>query len=107
MARTAIVPIISVTPGIAVVAVAAIADGHQFPNDERTVLVVDNASASPTTLTIATTATVDGFAVADLSVVVAAGTRKVFGPFRQSTFGTTIAFDFSAITDVSFDLVTV
>jgi hypothetical protein len=63
--------------------VAADASGDQYPNDDRTFFVMDNADASPHTGTIAKTRdTVEkaGFGtltVADISVVVPAGERRM------------------------------
>lgn len=60
----------------------AVADGHQFANDDgRTFFHVINGNASPLTVIIQTTAVVDGLAVADRTVVVPAGEERIIGPF--------------------------
>ena len=64
-----------------------VTDGDYVPNDGKTFLYVINGSAVPTTVTVATPATVDGQALADLTVTVAATgdgaglDKKFIGPF--------------------------
>jgi len=62
-------------------------DGDYMPNDGKTFLYVINGGATPITLTVDTPLTVDGQALADLTVTIAAtgdgdGLDKQFiGPF--------------------------
>jgi len=47
-------------------------DGDQFLNDGKTFLVVKNGSVSPITVTVQTPGSIDGQALADLTVTIAA-----------------------------------
>ena len=64
-----------------------VTDGDYMPNDGKSFLYVINGSAVPITVTVATPATVDGQALADLTVTVAATgdadglDKKFIGPF--------------------------
>jgi hypothetical protein len=55
--------------------------GNKFLNDGKTYVEVANGSGNPINVTIDTPGSVDGFAIADLVVAVAAGARKKIGPF--------------------------
>lgn len=83
--------------------------GNKFLNDGKTVLRVVNGSASPITVTIDTPGSVDGQAIADLVVTIAAtgdgdGLDDQFiGPFPK-TFEQSDGYVwavFSAVTDVT------
>lgn len=52
---------------------AASAGGDEAPTGSNVLLLVRNGDASPHTLTIVTPGTVDGIAIEDVTVVVAAG----------------------------------
>lgn len=64
--------------------------GNKVVNDGRTFLYVINGSASPITVTIDVTATVDGIDVPDKTVTVAATgdadgkDKQVFGPYTNT-----------------------
>lgn len=79
MARTALavqeVRRTGLTPAFA----AANVDGHSVPNEGRTWLHV-KAGVTPVTVTLETPGTVDGLAVADRTVVVAASSERLIGP---------------------------
>ena len=60
---------------------------HQVLNSGRTVVVVQNAGVSPVDVTFETPGTVDGLAVADRVVSVAAGTTLYFGEFGPRQYG--------------------
>lgn len=64
------------------------ANGMLFANarGEKTVLVVKNGDVAGKTVTIASPRTVDGQAVADPAIAVAAGEVRMIGPFSQSTY---------------------
>lgn len=67
--------------------VAADVGGDEFNNDgKQTLFSVNNASGSPITVTFVTPITVDGLAVADRDVVVAAGSTSLIGPFPRSDY---------------------
>lgn len=55
--------------------------GNKFLNDGKTYLEVANGSGDSINVVIDAPGSVDGFAVADLTVAVAAGARKKIGPF--------------------------
>jgi hypothetical protein len=60
--------------------------GGRFVNDGYTVLLVRNTGAGPHLVTIESPIVVDGLAVADLQVVVAAGDLVAIGPLSAYTF---------------------
>ena len=70
---------------------AAAADGNTFTNTGYEFVEVINGDASPTTVTIDVypsggEGSPEGLAVTDPTVVVTAGTRKKFGPFRKRIY---------------------
>lgn len=74
--------------GVAAAPVAATAGGggDEFANDGRTYLEVTNGGGSPITVTLDIKPTVDGGAVTDRTVAVAAGARKRIGPFPPKLY---------------------
>jgi hypothetical protein len=84
---------------------AAEVGGDDFMNDaeRRTFLAVNNESAGTVTVTIATSATMDGLQVADRAVAVGAGAEIFIGPFPANIYNQsngTIHVTYSAVTDV-------
>ena len=83
-------------------------DGDAAPNDGKTFLYVVNGSAAPITVTVDTPTTIDGQALADLTVTIAAtgdedGLDKQFiGPFTavSNQADGTIQILCSAVADV-------
>lgn len=72
-----------ITPSLA----NAASGGDSFPNDGQVFVEVVNAHVSnPRTITFVTQATVDGQAVADRTVTVAAATRRFVGPFPPGQY---------------------
>lgn len=65
---------------------AGSANGHYFNNQGDVLLLIKNDSVSSVTATIATPKTIDGLALADLAVAVAAGEVAVVGPFPVATY---------------------
>lgn len=61
-------------------------DGVYFSNDGQTFLHVKNSSGGTLTVTVQTQLTVDGLAVADLSVAIAGSEEKFIGPFPTTTY---------------------
>lgn len=61
-------------------------DEYLFDNDGKTLFVVDNGGAEATDVTIVTPEESGGLAVEDRKVTVAAGTKKVIGPFKKSRY---------------------
>src|SRR5688572_24596565 len=74
--------------GIAAAPVAATAGGggDEFPNDGRTLIEVFNGGGSPITVTLHIRQTVDGGAVTNRTVSVAAGARKRIGTFNKAEY---------------------
>jgi hypothetical protein len=87
-------------------AAAASGEGNSFANSGNTFLHVKNGSGSEVTVTIASTAVVDGLAVADATVAVPAGEDRMIGPFSTTTFGSTVTVTFSATTSVTVAAIT-
>ena len=108
MARTALTVTEITRAGIAGSLSAANVDGHSVVNDGRTFLEVVNGGGSPITVTVQTAATINGLAIADVSVSVTNGQRRLIGPFPKGTFNITsgadtgtVYVDFSAVTSVT------
>lgn len=78
------------------VAVAAdTVNGNIVTNADGLQLTVNNTGGTPVTVTLKTSATVEGQAVADLTVTVAAGTAKRLGSFSRALFGEDVEFSVS------------
>lgn len=109
MARTALTTIQAVDTGVVKALAAANALGHSIDGGGSVLLEVANASGGSINVTVQTAATVNGLAVADQVVAVAAATTKIIGPFRPAIYdrasGDTDAgkvyVDFSAVTSVT------
>lgn len=86
---------------------AANADGHYVLNGGDVFLEVLNENAADCTVTVVSTRTIDGLAVADLEVVVEQNERMFIGPFPVQTFNQSstnagsVWVNFSAVTDVT------
>jgi hypothetical protein len=90
MPRTNINVVQSTRAGVAITGTAAdVANGNTIPNDGSVALLLKNTNASSTArvLTIHIAATIDGQAVTDRTVSVAAGAERIVGPFDPSTYG--------------------
>jgi hypothetical protein len=82
-------------------------NGNQWTYSGRRRLIVNNASASPVTVTVRTTVTVAGLVVPNRTVTVAAGTFAFITESpeaRQSADGM-VYVDFSAATSVTAALI--
>jgi len=106
MARTALTVNEVVRAGVAFSPSAANVDGHSLANDRNAALFlyVNNGSGSSVTVTIQTPGTVDGLAVADRTVAVAAAAEKLIGPFPSGVYDQSdgaVYVDFSAVTSVT------
>lgn len=64
----------------------AVAASDTFINDGNTFLIVDNGSGGSITVTITTTKTVEGLALADQVVTIANGAEKAIGPFPKDVY---------------------
>lgn len=87
MARQNKTPLIGSTTSQTVTAQASHVDGHMFDNQAGDVKVLlTNGTGSSANVTFVTTKTVDGLAVADKVVAVAAGATVLVGSFAAGTY---------------------
>lgn len=97
MARGAIVPTVSVRPGVKLVdeANGDATNGHYVANNGNTRLHIRNANGASTarTVTIRLAATVDGQVPAWRTQAIPAGETWVFGPYDTTNYGTQILID--------------
>lgn len=104
MAREALTPITTSRSGVALAYTAAIADGHSFANSgQDVVLFVKNGSGAPVNVTVDIPKVVDGVAMTDLVVAVAAGATRIIGPFPKGLYnqsGNVVHVDYSATASV-------
>jgi hypothetical protein len=112
MARAELTPQQVTVAGLNPSFAAAVEDGDVF--DPGAVLLwVENASASPVTVTVPTPLTVGGLAVAEAGGSVPAGEFRLFGPFPRSVFGQAVGetdegkvyVDYSDVTSVTRALI--
>lgn len=80
-------------------------DGNTFANDGRTFLYLSNPGASTAVVTVATGASVGGFAVADQTITLLTTVEKIAGPFDPALFNdanglVTITFSDAGAADV-------
>ena len=90
--------------GVDIAGVAAGAGGDEFANDGYTFFKVTNGSGGSINVTVDCVATVDGLAVTDRVVAVAAGASKMIGPFSPSQYNNgngRVAVTYSAVTTVT------
>lgn len=83
-------------------------EGHYFPNNGTTFLLVTNGSASSIDVTAISQLTLEGLAVADSVVAVAAGATKLIGPFNPTIFNDdsgNATVTFSAITTITCSII--
>jgi len=66
--------------------VAADAAGNYFVNTGVELIYIFNGDSASTVLTAVTQKTVDGLAVTDLTATIAAGERRVLGPFPTDVY---------------------
>lgn len=90
--------------GTLITPAAADATGNAFNNGGNQMLVVLNDSGVTVTVTVDAPGTFQGVTLADATVAVAAGARKVIGPFHPAAFNQsdgTVHVDYSAVTSVT------
>lgn len=63
---------------------AAITDGHSMPNNGNSFMMVSNGHTAAHTVTFVHPGQLDGLAVADRTVSVAAGSTALIGPFSSN-----------------------
>ena len=83
---------------------SAASGGDSFRNDGKTFLAVHNGDASGMTVTLVTPQTVDGNAVDDKAVAVAAGETEIIGPLPTATYndsGNDVSVTYSSVTSLT------
>jgi hypothetical protein len=93
-----------VKAGITPSYVAAAGGGDTFVNDGETFFHVKNGDASSITVTFDAVGKLEGFAIADLAVTVAATSEEMVGPFPRGIFNsgaTGVGVSYSAVTSVT------
>ena len=104
MARTALTVQDIVQAGVAATYASANADGNSVPCDGSHWIEVVNGAGAPVTVTVPTPGTIDGLAVADLTVTVTNGTtKKIRIPPSRVTAQTdgTAHIDYSSATSIT------
>ena len=84
MARVSVTTVSASLSGAVCTPSAPTVDGDII--DSGDVLLIVEAGATPTTVTIQATKTIEGLALADASGTVAANTARAFGPFPANLF---------------------
>ena len=82
----------------------AVSASDKFLNNGRTLVHVVNGGGTSLTVTIVTPAQVDGLAVADRTVTIAAGQSRFIGPFPKNVYNDNDGYttlEFSATTSVT------
>lgn len=69
---------------------AAAGGGDSFVNTGTELVVIRNESVGSITVTFVTPVVVDALAVADLTMVLAAGERRIIGPFPPGWYNDTL-----------------
>lgn len=72
--------------GAAFAPAAAAGGGDEFANTGKEVAIIENGSGSSITVTAVSQISVDGLALADQTVAIAAGATKAIGPFDPAVF---------------------
>lgn len=104
MARTALTVTDTAGPsGATLPAMGAVdaVNGNSFTNSAREQIEITNASGGSLTVTFVTTATYQGYAIADNVQTIANGASKVFGPFDSTLYSATVGVDWSTATGVT------
>lgn len=110
MTHTLLTPQQTDDSGLAVVLTAAPAAGNVIAGTGNIILDVLNSSASSINVTITTGGTLEGTAVVDTVVAVAASARKLIGPFRPNLYNQPsgaashagqVVIDYSAVATVT------
>ena len=76
-----------------------VAASHTFTNDGKDTIIHVVNGATAMTLTVVSTATSDGLAVADRTVSIGSSEEHFVGPFPTATYGSTVTIQFSDITN--------
>lgn len=104
MARTLISVQTVTDEGVAPVYNSANAEGNAIVNEGTTLLEFLNETGAAITVTVGTSATVDGLGVAERLVIVPGGATRIAGPFPASIYNQPdgcIYLDYSSATGLS------
>lgn len=104
MARTILTVQEIVAAGVVPTLAAATTDGHSMPNNGNSFMEISNGHTAAHTVTFVHPGTVDGLAVADRTVSVAAGSTAYVGPFSMNynqSGGYYIQVDYDSTTALS------
>lgn len=102
MARTDVTVQRVTRDGITPTYESANVDGHTVPNDSGKIhLHIKNTDTSAHNVTVQTSRTVSGFAIADHTVSVGAGSELMLGGFPSTVFGDDLLVDFASTTGMS------
>jgi hypothetical protein len=88
MAYVKLTKAVSDRAGVTLPASSAVTQ-QSFDNSGQELIVIKNGGAGPITVTIDIPFVVDGQAVEDRTVTIAAGATKVIGPFNRATYNQT------------------
>lgn len=108
MARTPLTSGTATPGGLLIDWENAVADGNSFPSGWRVLVLIRNSSAGDITATIDRPGLVDGEALADRTIVVAAGTIMALGVLDPVIYGQadgTVHIDWSTHVNVQLILV--
>lgn len=76
-------------------------NGNSFTNTAREIIEITNGGGASITATFVTTATYQGYAIADKAITIANGASMVIGPFDTGLYGTTVTVNWSSGTSVT------
>jgi len=98
-------PIVPARSNVELAAVSAAAGGDEWVNDGSELLLIEhtNGGGADATLTIETTKTIDGCAVADKEVTITKGKRYIIGPFPTGYYNDSngkVQISYSSETDL-------
>lgn len=84
-------------------------NGDKFENTGNEFVHIKNTDTSSHTVTVATSATVDGLAVADRAVAIPASEERMIGPFPTSVYNDSDGFvqlTYSSVTSMTIAVLT-
>ena len=87
--------------GVNLAVAACTSGGDTVANDGKTRLIFTNGSGGTLTVTLATSQTYKGLALADPTVAVTAGDVWAAGPFDLKLYGSNIAITYSGVTSLT------
>lgn len=110
MARTPFTPVTTAASGVVLASAVAVdsGSGNEWTNAGRSLIEINNSSASAVTATVVTNGTYNvgttAYAIADVSIVIAASGSMVAGPFDTALYNsatTTCQINWSSGTGIT------